>query len=331
MFIEWAYEKKNHGPHFVLTHPDFNIQNILVAEDGTLRGLIDWDGVAAVPQEVGCGQFPMWLMHDWIEAQYDYDINAGKPREEAGYDESSPEELSCYRAMYAQFMEQEIALNTVGPAHLTIHGTTPREEADLTQRSLVIRNLEIATDTPKLTSDIMDHMLALIVDLTEADWETEQSDSDSSSSTDGEIEAEAMERHMDSGTVESVSDSSSKSNICSDSDKDSTISKATEIGDKDQAMVAYDSVDHLDMGVVNMDASVSEPSPPNQFETQEQEKKPSADTYRNKLNSVSLGWTWRLLQFGCNTAEKGLRRITKIAHVPNGSANEEAETLVKGK
>ncbi|CAD6573427.1 MAG: hypothetical protein ASARMPRED_006075 [Alectoria sarmentosa] len=297
MFIEWAYEKKIHGPRFVLTHPDFNIQNILVAEDGTLRGLIDWDGVAAVPREVGCGQFPMWLMHDWIETQYDYDINAGKPREEVGLDESSPEELFCYRAMYAQFMEQEIVLNTVGPAHLTIYGTTPKEEADVTRRSLVIRNLEIGTDTPKLTSDIVDHMLALIVDLTEADWETRQSDCDSSSSTDGEIEAEAMERYMDSGTVESVSESSSKSNICSDSNKDSTDSKATEIDDEDQAIVAYDSVDHLEKGVVNMDASVSEPSPPNRFETQEQEKKPSADTCRNKSNSVSLGWTWRLLRF----------------------------------
>ncbi|CAF9943714.1 MAG: hypothetical protein ALECFALPRED_001101 [Alectoria fallacina] len=79
MFIEWEYEKKPYGPRFVLTHPDFNIQNVLVAEDGTLRGLIDWDGVAAVPREVGCGQFPMFLLHDWIETQYDYSISAGKP------------------------------------------------------------------------------------------------------------------------------------------------------------------------------------------------------------------------------------------------------------
>ncbi|KAM0796934.1 kinase-like domain-containing protein, partial [Usnea florida] len=156
-FIGWAYEGAARGPRFVLTHPDFDIQNILVAEDGTLRGLIDWDGVAAVPREVGCASFPLWLMHDYIETQYDYDVLAGKPRKEAGYDESSPDELSCYRAVYAQFMEQEIAIHTNGMA--TTHGTTSKEEADLTRRSLVMRNLEIATNDPMVAPDIVDHIL----------------------------------------------------------------------------------------------------------------------------------------------------------------------------
>ena len=168
-FIEWGCEGEARGPRFVLTHPDLDIQNILVAEDGTLHGLIDWDGVAAVPREVGCASFPLWLMHDYIETQYDYDVFAGKPRKEAGYDESSPEELSCYRAVYAQFMEQEIAMNTNGIA--TTHGTTSKEEADLTRRSLVMRNLEIATNDPMVAPDIVDHILALIVDLTETDKE----------------------------------------------------------------------------------------------------------------------------------------------------------------
>jgi hypothetical protein len=33
----------------VLAHPDFDIQNVIVSEEGELRGLIDWDGVAALP------------------------------------------------------------------------------------------------------------------------------------------------------------------------------------------------------------------------------------------------------------------------------------------
>lgn len=127
-FISWAYERDTHGSRFVLSHPDFDMQNILVAQDGTLRGLIDFYGVAAVPREVGVAQYPMWLMNDWIESQYDYKLREGKPREEAGYDESSPDELSCYRAMYAQFMEQEITLNTRKSAHLTINGTTPNKK-----------------------------------------------------------------------------------------------------------------------------------------------------------------------------------------------------------
>jgi hypothetical protein len=38
---------------FVLTHPDFDIQNVIVSENGELLGLIDWDGVAAVPRSLG--------------------------------------------------------------------------------------------------------------------------------------------------------------------------------------------------------------------------------------------------------------------------------------
>ena len=332
MFVEWACEKKPHGPRFVLAHPDFDIQNILVAEDGTLRGLIDWDGVAAVPREVGCAQFPIWLMHDWIETQYDYDISAGKPREEAGYNESSPNELSCYRAMYAQFMEQEIALNTKGSAHLTVHGTTPKEEADVTRRSLVMKNLEIATNTPMVTSDIVDHMLALIVDLTKLDWEDVQPDCDSSFSTQNEIETEMIERKLGSATVEYVSGSSgsgSESNICSNSDKDSTDTKVTEIDDEDQAMVANDSTNHFDDKAVNMDAFVTEPPLLSEVEAREQGTEPSADTCGDKPGSTSLGWTWRLLRLGCDKAEICLRSIAKIGHVQNDAVGRVAEVPAK--
>jgi aminoglycoside phosphotransferase (APT) family kinase protein len=40
---------------FVLAHPDFDIQNVLIAGDGSaqLRDLIDWDGVASVPRSAG--------------------------------------------------------------------------------------------------------------------------------------------------------------------------------------------------------------------------------------------------------------------------------------
>ena len=319
MMIEWAYEKETRGPRFVLSHPDFDIQNILVAEDGTLRGLIDWDGVAAVPREVGCAQFPIWLMNDWIETQYDYDVSAGKPRDEAGYDESSPNELSCYRAMYAQFMEQEIVFNTKGLAHLTIQGTTPKEEADVTRRSLMMKNLEIATNTPMVTADIVDHMLAMIVDLTKADWDDGQPDCDSSSSTASEIETRVVEHNdeRDNATMEHALDtSSSQGETCGGSDEGGTNIKATEADGEDQVMVANVSVHQFDEKVVNVETPVYEPSHLNEVETQEQEKGFSTDNFRNESDSAFLGWTRRLLRFGCNTAEKGLRRIAKIVHVP---------------
>lgn len=318
MFIEWAYERDTPGPRFVLSHPDFDMQNVLVAQDGTLRGLIDFDGVAAVPREVGAAQYPIWLMNDWIESEYDYNIREGKPREEAGYDESSPDELSCYRAMYAQFMEQEITLNTKDSAHLTINGTTPKEEADVTRRSLVMRNLEIAANSPMVTSDIVDHMLALVVDLTETDWEDGVSDCDSSASIDDEIEIEADECDMEAAAVENDLDGSigNESEIGgSDNDEGSTHTKATEMGNVDRSLVDDDSVRPFDEDVISTTAFVSEPSNLDEVDFREQQKASCADTNRNETNSSSPSWTREILQSGCNTAEKILRRVSKIGHV----------------
>ena len=49
--IDWI--RCDERSQFVLTHPDFAMQNILVSEDGALQGVIDWDGVAAVPRCMG--------------------------------------------------------------------------------------------------------------------------------------------------------------------------------------------------------------------------------------------------------------------------------------
>ena len=216
----------------------------------------------------------MWLMNDWIESQYDYNVRDGKPREEAGYDESSPDELSCYRAMYAHFMEQEITLKTQESAHLTTHGTTPKEEADLTRRSLVMRNLEIATNSHMVSSDIGHHMLVLIVDLTEADRKDGMSDCDSSTSTDRESEIKADECDMKGAAFENDLDSStsSESKICRESDKGMTVTKATEMGSVDQSLVADDSARPFDEDIISTNASVTELSATNETELREQEE-----------------------------------------------------------
>ncbi|KLJ05688.1 hypothetical protein EMPG_10867 [Blastomyces silverae] len=63
LFLQWAPAPQD--PKFVLTHPDLNMQNILVFEDGSMRALIDWDDVAAVPCLVGNKKYPSWLTRDW--------------------------------------------------------------------------------------------------------------------------------------------------------------------------------------------------------------------------------------------------------------------------
>lgn len=51
--ITWIPESSGIDHPFVLAHPDFDIQNFLVSAEGELKGIIDWDGVAAVPRTLG--------------------------------------------------------------------------------------------------------------------------------------------------------------------------------------------------------------------------------------------------------------------------------------
>jgi len=107
-FMDWISTNQSmEEPQFVLTHPDYALQNILVSEDGTLRGIIDWDGVAAIPRCMG--QYPLWLMRDWDPASYNYDYKTGKLCDPDGQWENTPEELESYRKLYARSMEQCIS------------------------------------------------------------------------------------------------------------------------------------------------------------------------------------------------------------------------------
>ena len=64
-FIRWIPEPSDTTDLFVLAHPDFDIRNFGVSEDGELQGIIDWDGVAVIPRSLGNEKYPGWLTRDW--------------------------------------------------------------------------------------------------------------------------------------------------------------------------------------------------------------------------------------------------------------------------
>lgn len=86
LFIDWGLADSStfQDESFVLSHPDFDTQNILVTSDGSLAGIIDWDWVSAMPECIGCQKYPLFLIKDFDPINYDYDVKAGKPHE--GYD-----------------------------------------------------------------------------------------------------------------------------------------------------------------------------------------------------------------------------------------------------
>lgn len=159
LFIKWLPEHHVNAP-FGLAHPDYDLQNVLVKEDGTVCGLIDWDGVAAVPRSIGCESYPKWLTHDWDPFFYDFDIESRKLHHECGPAEHSPEELVHYRAMYAKFMEKALS----GQQHKETRSTTtgsrcPHPDfcsySEVTQKSLLIGSLHAAAWNPLSTGEII--------------------------------------------------------------------------------------------------------------------------------------------------------------------------------
>ena len=169
LFTEWLLEKaesvNDSRGQFVLAHPDFALQNFLVEDDGTLCGIIDWDGVAAVPLSVGCLKYPDWLMKDW-HSKYDY-----RP-ENVGQHANSPQELATYRNMYAQFVEA-FSSTTCGSSK------TGKLNADITRMSLVAGTLDLGAHDLKLTDVTLDIIFERLDALTAGDDDGEVSNADS--------------------------------------------------------------------------------------------------------------------------------------------------------
>ena len=91
LFISWIpYTDHVNQPSFVLAHPDFDIQNFIVSPEGRLRGVIDWDGVGAIPDCLGNERYPSWLTRDWDPAMYGY-------RPPASLDAADSEENLVFR------------------------------------------------------------------------------------------------------------------------------------------------------------------------------------------------------------------------------------------
>ena len=73
LFLSWIpYSDNAEQPSFVLAHPDYDIQNFIVSTEGELRGVIDWDGVTAIPTCLGNERYPSWLTRDWDPMMYGF-------------------------------------------------------------------------------------------------------------------------------------------------------------------------------------------------------------------------------------------------------------------
>ncbi|KAL8932710.1 MAG: hypothetical protein Q9216_006718 [Gyalolechia sp. 2 TL-2023] len=171
LFIKWFFEATSEDSGFVLTHPDFNLQNILVGEDGSLRGFVDWDGVVAVPQCVGPEEYPLWLTSDWDPQWWNYDT-VGQCVKDEGRPAMSPPELQECRALYENSIVAAQYENAVRVTSLTtqtdeLSGERPQNSR--TKISSLARCLYISANEPLSLPSNVAMLFDRIVDLTAAE------------------------------------------------------------------------------------------------------------------------------------------------------------------
>lgn len=132
---------------FVLAHPDFDIQNFLVSEEGELQGIIDWDGIAAVPRSLGNESYPGWLTRDWDPVMYGYKESMERGVEPEGVWEDSPECLTTCRGFYRDTMAKCIAKSERA------------SNVDFCRMSLITESLVIAARDPRCRHAILRKMV----------------------------------------------------------------------------------------------------------------------------------------------------------------------------
>ncbi|KAJ5856832.1 hypothetical protein N7455_007726 [Penicillium solitum] len=99
MFADWTPEPIA-GKSFVMTHPDCNIFNFIVSDDGSVRGILNWHNTQADPPSIGNEAYPLWLMRDWDPSIYGWTEEMEHGKEQCW--EDSPDTLEFYRNVYAQ-------------------------------------------------------------------------------------------------------------------------------------------------------------------------------------------------------------------------------------
>ncbi|KAF2450903.1 hypothetical protein P171DRAFT_439460 [Karstenula rhodostoma CBS 690.94] len=86
---------------FVLAHPDLDLQNIFVDEDGKITGIIDWSGLRTVPRWAGYSSLPLFLRKDFDEA---YNCRL----EDSPKYSLMPWQLESYRKAYHSYLAEAL-------------------------------------------------------------------------------------------------------------------------------------------------------------------------------------------------------------------------------
>lgn len=155
-----APRSRDPAESFVLGHPDFDLRHFLVSPtDGTLLGIVGWEGVQTAPRGLGWARYPGWITRDWDPAMY-----SGAPYVEASGRsmlEHSEIELKAYRGMYLQAMRVLLAGQNRQAQDEEEEGEVELDKAHWTRKSVFLEAVEIACQNPLCACPIVDKIFAV--------------------------------------------------------------------------------------------------------------------------------------------------------------------------
>ena len=326
LFIEWSLlDAGGQEKQFVLAHPDLDNQNILVNDDGSLTGIIDWDWTAAVPHCIGPQSLPKFLLQDYDPGNYAYDVEAGEPKE--GFLADSPAELACYRAMYAQFMESYLSGNdrvnlTKSHRHAFQVRKSRKEAADVTRRSLITNTLHFAVQAPSEMRGLMIHLFQELEELTAAQRE------ESSTADDGEQDSieEGGDRGENTETGELENGDVMRDESCIDNvvAEDDTVNiehlSIDELVDEIEKLMGISSSGDLDHD------TTQEPAVGHVLEAQSVETEHGKQNRKPRVARV-CGWVKEKLRQGAKRLHKKAKKDHTLASPPSSTSPKATHTF----
>ncbi|KAI1779407.1 hypothetical protein F4818DRAFT_438180 [Hypoxylon cercidicola] len=153
-------EKERKKKEFVLAHPNLSMRNVIVSDDGTLKGILGWDGVRAAPKSVGNEALPCWLVRDfnpfvwrWRPPAEFWRRKNGEERAQEGFNrfEDAPWVLRELRDEYAKIIR--------GLKKEKGGGMDANDEVDVTKQSLLALSLDAAVRDPRCRTAVLRRIL----------------------------------------------------------------------------------------------------------------------------------------------------------------------------
>lgn len=161
LLLSWIPEPPELGAKFVLHHPDCDIQNFIVADDGSILAVIDWTGVCTEPRWIGNESYPIFLTRDLDPKGSLGECAIDCECCEAQGHRNTAEELAKYRDIYLGLLKDYNIRSE--------NYSVPSPISSITKDSILARSLAIYGPISEFVDEVLTKVIGDIRDATATD------------------------------------------------------------------------------------------------------------------------------------------------------------------